>query len=327
MRVFVTGATGFIGRTVTKELVAHGHQVVGLARSEASATALRAAGAVPHRGTLRDLQSLRRGAAATDGVIHLAFTISPLDMPLGRMLGVFAGGAPAGLVARMMAAIGATDRAAVDALGAALQGSGRPLVTTFGTMGVAGAPEERAASPATEADPPHPRSPGYARAANESAVEAWAGRGVRASIVRLAPSVHGDGDKGLVPQLMAASRKRGEAIYVGDGANRWCGVHRQDAAALFRLALEKGVAGRVYHGVGDDGARFSQIAEIIGRQLHLPVRSKTLSQARRQLGWIAPFAAADNPASSDRTQQELGWRPLGPALIEDISGPAYSTRQ
>ena len=323
MRVFVTGATGFIGKALTRDLIAHGHQVSGLARSTASAAALRAAGAEPHPGSLRDLESVRRGAAAADGVIHLAFSFSPLDMPLGRLVGAVVGGSPAGLMGRMMAAIGATDRAAIDTLGAALEGSGQPLVAAFATMGVAGAPEARAARPATEADAPNPRSPGYARAANESAVAHWAGRGVRASLVRLAPSVHGDGDKGLVPQLIAAARKTGEAVHVGEGANRWCGVHRDDAATLFRLALENGAAGGVYHAVGDDGATFREITEVIGRRLNVPVRSKTLAEAPRPLGWIAPFAAIDNPVASDRTREALGWRPLGPTLIEDIDRERY----
>ncbi len=290
MRVFVTGATGFIGKALTADLIAHGHEVVGLARSEAAAAALRANGAKALRGSVRDLESLRRGAAEADGVIHLAFTFSPLGMPPGRVLGAVFGGSPAGLMGRMMSAVGATDRAAIDALGAELQGSGRPLVTTFAAMGVAGAPGDRAERPATEADAPNPLSPGYMRAVNERAVTTWADRGVRASIVRLAPSVHGDGDKGLVPQLAAAARKHGAAIYIDEGANRWCGVHRADAATLFRLALESGVAGRVYHGVGDDGLRLREIAEIIGRRLHLPVTAKTVREAQGQLGWIAPLA-------------------------------------
>jgi len=323
MRVFVTGANGFIGTCVTRNLLAHGHQVVGLARSERSAAALRAMGAVPHWGSLRDLDSLRRGVAQADGVIHLAFTFSPMDLPPGRVLGALFGGWPAGIPGRMMGAIAALDRAALETFGAALQGSCRPLVAAFATMGVAGPPGERAGRLATEEDAPNARSPGYGRALNEAALEGWAARGVRASIIRLAPSVHGDSDKGLVPQLIRASRKWGEAIYVDDGANRWCGVHREDAATLFRLALEQGAPGRVYHGVGDDGVTFRQIAEVIGRRLELPVRSKPLAEARRKMGWLGPFIAVDNPASSERTRQELGWQPLGPILINDIDRAAY----
>lgn len=323
MRVFVTGATGFIGKALTADLIAHDHEVVGLARSEASASALRANGAQALRGSVRDLESLRRGAADADGVIHLAFTFSPLEMPIGRVLGAVVSGSPTGLMGRMMGAIGATDRAAIDTLGAELQGSGRPLVTTFATMGVAGAPGDRAERPATEADAPNSRSPGYVRGLNEGAVANWAARGVRASIVRLAPSVHGDGDKGLVPQLAKAARKHKEAIYVGDGANRWCGVHRNDAASLFRLALESGTAGRVYHGVGDDGLPMREIAEIIGRRLRLPVASKTAREAQSQLGWIAPFVTVDNPVTSHRTQQDLGWHPTMPALAQDLDRDSY----
>ncbi|MHB8283508.1 MAG: SDR family oxidoreductase [Caulobacteraceae bacterium] len=336
MRVFVTGATGFIGKALTSDLLAHGHQVVGLARSEASATALRATGAKALRGSVRDLESLRRGAAEADGVIHLAFTFSPLDMPIGRVAAALLGGAPTGVMGRMMRAIGVTDRDAINALGAELQGSGRPLVTTFAAMGVAGAPGatfaamgvagapgDRAERPATEEDAPNPFSPGYTRAANEQAVMRWAARGVLASVVRLAPSVHGEGDKGLVPQLAAAARKHGEAIYIGDGANRWCGVHRDDAATLFRRALESGVAGRVYHGIGDDGLQLREIAEIIGRRLGLPVASKTIREAQGQLGWITPFVAVDNPVTSQRTQQDLGWRPGMLTFAQDLDREEY----
>ncbi|HXQ47387.1 MAG TPA: SDR family oxidoreductase [Caulobacteraceae bacterium] len=322
MRVFVTGATGFIGSAVTRDLIAHGHQVIGLARSARAAGALRAAGAEPHQGSLHDLESLRGGAKAADGVIHLAFTFSLPELPLGRLLGIFLGGPPGRVPQRAVAAIMQTDRRGIDALGGALEGSGRPLVTAFAVMGLAAA-GERAIRAATEADMPNPGSPGYGRAQNERVVEAWASRGVRASIVRLAPSVHGDEDTGLVPQLIGSARKCGEAIYVGDGENRWGGVHRQDAATLFRLALEKGTAGGHYHGVADEGVPFRSIAEVIGRRLGAPVRSKTAMEASRQLGWIGPFVAIDNPASSLLTQQDLGWRPTGPALLQDIDRDGY----
>lgn len=323
MRAFVTGATGFIGSALVADLIAQGHQVLGLARSPRAAEALRKAGAEPHMGSLRDLESLRRGAAAADAVAHLAFTFSPMDMPRARMLSVFFGGAPNHLMPRMMRAIGATDRAGINALGAALEGSGRPLVTTFGVMGLAGAPGERAAAPAKETDPFNPRSPGSGRAENEEAVRSWAQRGVRASIVRLAPSVHGADDRGLVPMIAAAARKRRSACYVGGGENLWCGVHRRDAATLFRLALEKGNAGAVYHGVGDEGLPFRRIAQIMGDKLGLPVASVTLQEARRRLGWLAPFAAVDNPATSSLTQEELGWTPLGPSLEQDLNSSDY----
>lgn len=326
MRVFVTGATGFIGGALIRDLIAHGHQVTGLARSDRSASVLRAAGAEPHQGSLHDLESLRRGAKAADGVVHLAFTFSLPELPLRRLLGVFLGGSPGRIPLRAVGALMQTDRLGIDALGAALEGSGRPLVTAFGVMGLAAA-GERASHPATEADAPNPKSPGYGRALNERAVEAWASRGVRASMVRLAPSVHGDGDTGLVPQLIAAARKRREAIYVGDGENRWGGVHRQDAATLFRLALEKGTAGARYHGVADEGVPFRAIAGVIGRRLGAPVRSATVAEASGQLGWLGPFVAVDNPASSVRTQADLGWRPAGPTLLQDIDRDSYFSGQ
>ena len=322
MRVFVTGATGFIGCAVTRELIAHGHEVVGLARSDRAADTLRQAGVEPHLGSLYDLDSLRRGAESADGVIHLAFTFALTELPLRRLMGVFLGGAPTGIPMRVMGALMRTDRLGIDALGDALKDSGRPLVTTFGVMGLA-ASGVRAARPATEADAPDPASPGYGRALNEQAVDVWAAKGVRASLVRLAPSVHGDGDKGLVPQLIAAARKRGEAIYVGDGENRWSGVHRDDAATLFRLALERGTAGARYHGVADEGVPFRSIADLIGHRLGVPVRSRTLTEATRRLGWFGPFIAVDNPASSAQTQRDLGWCPSGPSLVPDLDRDIY----
>ncbi|MBE7217745.1 MAG: hypothetical protein INR64_04665 [Caulobacteraceae bacterium] len=196
-------------------------------------------------------------------------------------------------------------------------------MTTFGVMGLAGAPGERAAGSAKETDPAHPRSLGYGRAQNEEAVRSWAQRGVRASVVRLAPSVHGAGDKGLVLMIAAAARKRRSACYVGGGENRWCGVHRRDAATLFRLALEKGSAGAVFHGVGDEGLPFRRIAQIIGDNLGLPVTSVTLREANRRLRWLAPFAAVDNPAKSALTREELGWTPKGLSFEEDLNASDY----
>jgi nucleoside-diphosphate-sugar epimerase len=317
MRVFVTGATGYIGQAVVRELVQAGYDVTGLARSERSAQTMAKLGAKAVPGSLQDPNGLRRGAAAADGVIHLAFIHGPGDIPLLPRLRLILGGAPSGIVSRFGAAITQTDRRAIDALGAALEGSGRPLVTTFAAMGMA---EGRLAC---EDDRPDPHAPGFVRSQTEDVVRRWADRGVRATVVRLAPSVHGDGDKGLVPQLIAIARKRKTSAYIGDGSNRWSGVRRLDAAVLFRLALERGEAGASYHGVADEGVPFRQIAEVIGRRLRVPALSVTPAQAASRFSWLAPFVGWDNPASSRLTQERLGWRPGPPGLIADLDGPAY----
>jgi nucleoside-diphosphate-sugar epimerase len=257
------------------------------------------------------------GAAAADGVIHLAFIHGPGDIPLGRRLGLILGGAPSNIVGRFGAAITAADSHAINALAGALKGSGRPLVTVFGTMGMA---EGRTA---TEDEEPDPRSPGWMRSQTEAAVRAWAECGVRATIVRLAPSVHGDGDHGLVPRLIAIARKRKSSGFIDGGENRWSAIHRFDAAVLLRLALEEGRAGARYHGVADEGVPFKQIAEVIGRRLKLPAVNLTPQEAARRFSWLAPFAAYDNPASSQRTQERLGWRPAQPSLLADLDREAY----
>ncbi|MBI0328585.1 SDR family oxidoreductase [Burkholderia plantarii] len=317
MRVFVTGASGFIGQAVVKELIGAGHQVTGLARSENATRKLAEFGAKAHAGSLHEPDTLRAGAAAADGVIHLAFIHGPGDIPLGRRLGVILGGSPSSIVGRFGAAITAADRRAIDALAGALEGSGRPLVTVFGTMGMA---EGRTA---TEDEEPARHSPGWMRSQTEAAVKAWADRGVRATMVRLAPSVHGDGDHGLVPRLIAAAHKHKSSGYVGAGENRWSAVHRLDAAVLLRLALEKGQAGARYHGVAEEGVPFRQIAEVIGRRLNLPTVSLTPPEAARRWSWLAPFAAYDNPASSQWTQERLGWRPAHSGLLADLDRKEY----
>ncbi len=322
MRVFVTGATGFIGSAVTEELMGAGHSVIALARSEAAAKALSAKGVQPLPGNLSDMESLRRAAAAADGVIHLAFMHGPSQIPFARRMGVIFGGLPAGIAARFMAVATEADRRAIDTFGAALKGSGRPLVTTFGTMGLSHV-GFRAAKPATEEDEPDPLSPGILRAKTEENVEAVASLGVRATMIRLAPSVHGDGDTGLVPQLIGIARKRGRFAYIGDGQNRWPAVHRRDAARLFRLALEKGVAGTRYHGVAEEGIPFRSIAEAIGRQLSIPVDSVSAKEAAKHFSWFGAFAATDNPSSSNRTRDQLGWEPTEPGLLADLNGPGY----
>jgi nucleoside-diphosphate-sugar epimerase len=294
MRVFVTGATGFIGSAVVHELLGAGHQVVGLARSDAAAKSLADAGTEVHRGDLEDLDSLRRGAADSEGVVHLGFIHD---------------------FARFQEVCEA-DRRAIEAMSEALAGSDRPLVVTSGTALVT------PGRTATEDDRPIPRT--HPRIASEEAAAAAAARGVRASIVRLSPSVHGDGDlHGFVPILIELARQKGFAAYVGDGANRWPAVQRLDAARLFRLAFEKAGPGATYHGVGDEGVPFRQIAEAIAKHLGVPAVSKSPEEATEHFGWFAHFASIDNPTSSAKTQELLGWKPTHATLLEDLERGSY----
>jgi nucleoside-diphosphate-sugar epimerase len=295
MHIFVTGATGFVGSAIVKELIGAGHEVLGLTRSDAGAKLLIAAGAAVHRGSLEDLESLSRGAAASDGVIHTAFIHD------------FNNYAPAVEV----------DRRAIETIGAALAGSDRPLIVTSGTL----VAQARGAL-ATEEDGLNPRFPRK----SEDAALATVSSGVRASIVRLPPSVHGEGDHGFVPRLISIAREKGVSAYVGDGHSRWPAVHRLDAAHLYRLVLEKGTAAAKYHGVADEGLPTREIAEVIGRQLNLPVVSKSREEAADHFGWMALFFAVDGPASSAQTQQRLGWRPVQPGLIADLNAEHYFER-
>ncbi|MFK0285996.1 SDR family oxidoreductase [Streptomyces sp. NPDC090499] len=294
MRVFVTGGSGFIGSAVIPELLGAGHRVLALARSEKSAGALRAAGAEVHRGSLDDPGDLARAAAATDGVIHLAFNHD--DFPdLTR------------------AAEG--DLRVVEAIGTALEGSDRPFVVTSGTMMLASVD-----GVATEQDTP---VPGTYRADPDLAALALAGRGVRSAVVRLAPSVHGRGDQGFLPRLIDVAREKGVAAYVGDGANRWPAVHRLDAARLFRLAMESAPAGTGLHGAADEGIPFRDIAAAIGSGLGVPVQSIPADAAGAHFGWLGMAAAVDNATASERTRNLLGWKPEQPGLIADLAAGHY----
>jgi nucleoside-diphosphate-sugar epimerase len=298
MRVFVTGASGHIGSAVVPELLSAGHEVVALARSDAAATALTVAGAVVRRGDLDDLRGLQEAAADADGVIHLAFKH---DLSL---TGDVAGAA-------------AADLRAVEAIGAALDGSQKPFVSTSGTLLLAGATPGRVG---TEQD----RLDGGPRVDSENAVIAMAARGVRSSVIRLAPTVHSSLDRhGFVPTLIAMARKDRVAAYVGEGSNRWPAVHTLDAARLYRLALEAAPAGTRLHGAADEGVPFREIAEAIGRGLGLPAVGITAEDAPRHLGFLATFAQLDNPTSSSQTQTLVGWRPAHPGLLADLAQRHY----
>ncbi|CAN5841907.1 SDR family oxidoreductase [soil metagenome] len=289
MRVFVTGATGFIGSAVVADLVAAGHQVLGLTRSEAGAQALTALGAEAHRGTLEDLDSLRSAAAKSDGVIHTAFNHDFSTYVTNCE----------------------DDRTVIEAIGAVLAGSARPLVITSGSA-MAGRPGELA----TEEDAPASAAT-VPRAASEEAAASVAALGVNVSVVRL-PQVHDTAKQGLVTYAIEVAREKGVSAYVGDGANRWPAAHRDDAARLYRLALEMARSGARYHAVAEEGVPLRAIAETLGKRLGLPVKSIDPSEAPAHFGWMAMFVGGDAPASSALTREWLDWRPTGPSLLTDL---------
>ncbi|HEY9259042.1 SDR family oxidoreductase [Chitinophaga sp.] len=295
MRIFVTGATGFVGTAIVSELIAAGHQVLGLARSDASAQRLIDAGAEVHRGDLENLESLRSGAAQSDGVIHAGFIHD-----FARFKEVCE-----------------VDKIAIANIGEVLVGSDRPFIVTSGTALVC--PGQLA----TEDILP-PFNPAWPRA-SEQAADAVAALGVRAAVVRLAPSVHGADDKhGFVPILVNIAKEKGVSAYIGDGQNRWNAVHRLDAAHLFRLALENTAPRARYHASGEEAIAVKTIAEAIGQQLDLPIASITPEAAAEHFGWFAQMAAIDCPASSVRTQEHLNWRPTHSTLLADIENGIYT---
>jgi nucleoside-diphosphate-sugar epimerase len=297
MRVFVTGATGFIGSAIVQELIGAGHQVLGLVRSDAGAKAVAAAGAQVHRGNLEDLESLRSGAALSDGVIHTAF-----DHDFSNFV-----------------ANCDKDRKAIETLGAALAGSDRPLIITSGT----GMGNAQPGQPATEDtfNPDHPNP----RKASELAGVSVAKSGVNVSVVRL-PQVHDTVKQGLITYAVNLAREKGLSAYVGDGHNRWPAVHVLDTARLYRLALEQAKPGARYHAVAEEGVPVRDIAEVIGRGLKVPVVAMSPEEAAAHFGWLAMFVALDMPASSSLTQKRLGWHPTGPGLISDLEQMRYSQK-
>ena len=288
MRVFVTGASGFIGSAIVKDLLAAGHQVVGLARSDTSAKFLESLGVEVLRGSLDDLDSLKHGAADSDGVIHCAFVHDFTNWASSIK----------------------KDQLAIQTIGAALEGTNRPFVISSGVLGVS---KNR---PVTEQDQANPET--FPRALSEEITVSLSSKDVRSSVIRLPPSVHGKGDQGFIPMMIAIAQKKGVSAYIGDGLNRWPSVHRDDVAQLYRLALEKGTAGAKYHGVADEGIPLRDIAEVIGKHLNVPVVSKPVEEAVDHFGFFGRFVWFESSASSKHTQQELGWQPTQISLLADI---------
>jgi nucleoside-diphosphate-sugar epimerase len=297
MRVFVTGASGWIGSATVDELLAAGHEVTGLARSDASAASLRAKGAQVRRGDLDDLASIRAGAEAAEAVIHLANKHDFANM----------------------AATSAAERAAVQTIGDALAGSGRPFLLASGVASLA------QGRPATEDDPSPHHGPDAPRGGSENLAVDFVERGVRTVSLRFSPTVHGTSDHGFIAVLAAIAREKGVSGYPGDGSNRWAAVHVSDAGRLVALGLAKAPAGARLHAVAEEGISTRDIAQAIGRAFDLPVASIAPDEVQRHFGWIGMFFAMDLAASSTATRELLGWTPTGPTLIEDLDAGAYST--
>ncbi len=295
MRVFVTGATGWVGSAVVEDLLEAGHQVLGLVRSDAGAQALAATGASVQRGELENLDSLRDGAAACERVIHTAFIHDFSSIQASAEI----------------------DRRAIEAIGDALAGSGRAFVTTSGMLRITPVSPGRVGTEQDAPDASVPRMP------SELATLSLALRGVRSSVMRLPPSVHGDGDQGFVPRIIDIARETGVSAFIGDGGNRWPAVHRLDAARAFRLALEKGEAGARYHAASEEGIPIRELAEIIGRRLKLPVASIAPEQAAGHFGFLAMFLGLDAPVSSASTRERLGWTPTERGLVADLEDGRY----
>ncbi|KAL8685345.1 MAG: hypothetical protein Q9218_007822 [Villophora microphyllina] len=292
MKVFVTGAAGFIGKSTVHELIKNGHQVLGLARSDANVSAITEAGGETHKGSLEDTESLKSGAKAADGVIHLAFIHDFSDLDKSNKV----------------------DRAAIEAIGEALAGTGKPLIVASGTLGT---PPGALSTEDTE----QLRNMGSfsERVKAVDLVKALAkDKNIRGMLVRFSPTVHGKGDGGFVPRLIDMARQSGTVLYTGDGSSRWPAVHRDDAAVLLRLALEKGNAGAVYNAVAEQGVSMKDIMTIIGKHLNLPVKGVSVEEASATLSFFAQVISLDNPTSSEKTQKELGWKPDQPGLLADM---------
>jgi nucleoside-diphosphate-sugar epimerase len=295
MRIFVTGATGWVGSAVVRELLKNGHKVLGLARSDSGAQALEAAGAEVQRGDLEDLESLRKGAAWSEGVVHCAFIhdFSTFDKNC------------------------AVDRTAIETIGEVLAGTNRPFIISSGTAGAV------PGTVATEDSAADPNSPLKVRKLSETLVLSLVSKGVKSMVLRLPPTVHGDGDKGFVPSIVSVAKAKGVSAYIAEGRNRWPAVHRLDAAHLYRLALEKGEGGKVYHAVHDEGVPTKEIAEVIGKHLAVPVKSKPAAEAAEHFGFLGHFYGMDCPASSAKTREQLGWAPKHQSLIADLDEGHY----